>query len=826
LGHVEKFVKASPVQTSFNAGELSPLLDGRTDLDKYAHALKRCENFIPTVQGPLKRRGGTRYIAPIKLDSISKAWLVPFEIGNGSSYVCEFGPLYIRFYVNHGQLSTGTPLAWNLSTAYVLADLASRSGVNYYCTAANTNQQPPNASFWYAQTGSIYEVPTGFLFADLTNSDGTCALQFAQSNDVLYIAHPRFFPQKLSRIGVGSFKIENIGANMEVPTPFKSVNITTTTVQASADVGGGVTLTASAAIFTAAMVGQNFYVEQPTNNPIKTWEPGKVIAANDRRRSGLNNYIAVNASTTGTVKPTHTVGMRYDGDAGIQWNWTDDGFGVCLITGFTSTTIVTVSIMKRFPWSVTTAAATPTTKWAYMAWTATDGFPRSVAFFRGRLCWGRDSTVWGSVPSDFENQNPLDGGQTTDSSALTLSLAADNNDFIKWMRATDALLVGTSTGEYAITEITSGDPFASDNAQAKRQSGYGSNGAQGLVVSEFTLFVQRGGRKVRELTFDIQSNGYTAKDLTVLSENMTTNGTSLTVGLVGVLQMAFQRDPDAILWCVRADGLLMAFTYNREQQVYGWHRQPLGGPGYVESVASIAAPNNAQDDVYMIVRRVVASTNRRYVEWLGHVEYPGGAQTSSHPAYTPPPSDYTEGTIRVWDAFHVDAGLSYDGAPASTFSGMGHLEGMTVDILHDGAVHRPLVVSSGAVTLDPNKTGKTVHIGLTCPCKMQTMRFNAGNPDGTAQGKLAKLIGVVIRFFETVGGKIGEDPDGNLVSLELRDASAPMDQANAPFTGDTYRTADSTWNDQGVRVAYVNDQPLPVTIVAVMPQLKTEGERA
>lgn len=774
--------KASAIQSSFNAGELSPLLEGRVDIAKYASGLRRCENFIPSVQGALKRRTGTRYIAPIKEDSISRAWLIPFDVGVGNSYLIEMGPLYARFWTNHGLLRTSP-----------------------------TDQLP-------------YEIATPFLFRDLFNADGTCGFQFAQQNDVLYIAHPKQYPSRITRTSPSTFSFGYIGGSNEVQAPFAAFNMASSgnpyiaqqynpnvTVWASTDTGN-VTLTASDNIFSDDMVLRGFYLEQPKNNPIKTWEPGKTIVAGDRRRSGLNNYVALNAATTGTVKPTHIDGARYDGDTGVQWLWTDDGFGVVAILGITTAQVATGFVQKRLPGSLV-GTATPTTRWARSAWNPTDGYPRAVSFFYGRLCWGRDQTIWASVPDDYENQNPMEGGQTTDASALSLTIAADKNDYVKWMKAQDALIIGTASSEYAISAVSGADPFSSLNAQAKRQSTYGSNGAAPLHVNEFILFTQASGRRVRELAFDIQSNGYVAKDVTVLSEH-------LTVG--GIVQIAYAGDPDTVLWAVRADGMLLGFTYNREQQVFAWHKQPLGGPGYVESIATIKAPDGKRDELYLIVRRWDPSG----LQWRRYVEYLGDPPVAVNTPQGFPAAAYDEKPLRVWDSFYVDCGLSYDGAAQKTFTGLDHLEGQTVDVLADGAAHHKLVVKNGSIVLDDNQAAKVVHVGLPCPAKFQTMRINVGAADGTSQGKIAKLIGVSVRLFESLGGKIGYDPDAaNLNPIEYHNANDLMDTAATPVTADVFLRPENNWDEQGVRVGILADQPLPMTIVAVMPQLNVQDER-
>lgn len=52
-----------PAKIQFNGGEISPWLEGRIDLAKYDKSSKLCRNFIPSVEGCLKRRGGTLFVA-------------------------------------------------------------------------------------------------------------------------------------------------------------------------------------------------------------------------------------------------------------------------------------------------------------------------------------------------------------------------------------------------------------------------------------------------------------------------------------------------------------------------------------------------------------------------------------------------------------------------------------------------------------------------------------------------------------------------------------------------------------------------------------------
>lgn len=144
--------KITPIFTTFSKGELSPLLDGRTDVQVYYNGVKTLENFIVTPYGGVTKRPGTYYVAEVK-DSARATRLIPFQFSITQAYILEFGDRYMRFYYNNGQLLS---------------------------------------------SGTAYEITTPYLEADLFD------LQFAQDADTMWITHPNYKPRKLTR-GAASF---------------------------------------------------------------------------------------------------------------------------------------------------------------------------------------------------------------------------------------------------------------------------------------------------------------------------------------------------------------------------------------------------------------------------------------------------------------------------------------------------------------------------------------------------------------------------------------------------------------------------------------------
>lgn len=767
--------KASPLLSSFNGGEFSPALEGRVDLGKYQSACKQMVNFIPMVQGPARRRSGTRFVEEVK-DSSDRTWLIRFEFSESQAYILEFGDQYIRFYTNHGQVLSG---------------------------------------------GSPYEIASPYTAADLTNANGTLRLRTVQSGDVIYIVHPSYEPRKLSRFGATNWTLTTINF---VGGPFLDIDPdNSTTIYASAQTGS-VTLTASAATFASTDVGSLFLIEEEDLSAIKPWDAGQELSVGEGsngvnvsgilRRSDGKTYKCVTSDfapaaspakviRTGGIKPIHTRGIAADGDGlpkqpdnsdptvyreGVEWEFQDPGYGWVKITGYTNSTTVTATVLSSLPAGVV-GSGNATPRWAFGRWSSTRGWPSQVAFFRERLVFSTGQILNFSVAGDFENFSPRnESGEIAADQAITIEVASDTVNTVEWLAPSDGLLIGTAGGEFLCKELTTDEPFGPGNVKVVQQSTYGSKSVIPLQVGESVLFVQRSGRKLRELQYEFASDKFKSSDLTVLAEHITSGG---------INDIVYQQEPHSIVWAVRADGVLLGFTFNREQDVLGWHRHPVGGDGIVECMEVIPCPDGTQDDLWLIVRRTIDGQTKRYIEYLEQ--------------------DFTEDSD-IEDAFFVDSGLTYNGTAATTITGLGHLEGEEVAILADGAAHPPRTVASGQITLQRSAT--KVHVGLAYNSLIQTLRIEAGAQDGTAQGKTKRITKAVMRFLATVGAKAGADPT-DLDEIQFRKPADPMDQAVPPFTGDKMVEWPGTYDFDGY--IYVQQpQPLPMTLVAIMPQVVTQ----
>jgi hypothetical protein len=391
---------------------------------------------------------------------------------------------------------------------------------------------------------------------------------------------------------------------------------------------------------------------------------------------------------------------------------------------------------------------------------------------------------------DFSARNTA--GEVAADQAISLEVASGEINDIQWLHPDRELIAGTAGGEFTIGELTNGDPLGPGNVKVQLQSRFGTRGVPPVGSGSSTLFLLRAGTKLREIAYEFTADNYSTKDATTLSEHITKPG---------IIDMDYALDPYSVVWCVRSDGLLLGFTWNNEEQVKGWHRHLIGGAGAVESVSVIPRPDNTGDQVWMVVRRTIGGQTRRFVEIM---ENP-----------------WERGQLQA-DAFYVDSGLTYSGAPATTISGLSHLEGLTVDVLADGSAHPQRVVASGAITLQ--RLASKVHVGLPCPPRLLTMRLEAGAQDGTAQGKTKRIHKVTFRVQDTGGLLVGPSATGTLQEIEFRTPADPMDAPPPLFSGDKLVAWPSSY-ETDARMFVTNDKPTPLTLVGIYPQVVTQDAR-
>ncbi|MCM5682517.1 hypothetical protein M8A51_23555 [Schlegelella sp. S2-27] len=808
---------ASIAQRSFAAGEIAPAVYGRADVSKYQNGLRTCRNFYVMRHGGVTNRPGTRFICEVK-DSTKRVRLLKFVFNSEQSYVLEFGEGYIRFIQNAAQLEVSGVANWSNVTAYTVADLVTQGGVFYYCIQAHTNQVPPNATYWYPLTGTIYEIPSPYQEEDLEG------LQFVQSADVMTIVHPNHSPRDLRRQGALEWTLV---AKTFVPGIDAPVNLNATTGAGSVNVSYKVTA-----------VAEETYEESLPSGEL-------VVLGGD-----------------------YPIQLDWDAVSGaVEYNiYRDNDDGVFGFIGISPTNAFTDDNIARDTSQTPPVARNP--------FSGTGNYPSAVNYYQQRLTFGnsdnRPETVWMSKSGAYNNFSISSPLQEDDS--VTFTLAGRQVNEIRHILDIGSMVILTSGGEWVVRG--DGDGVVSPIAINARQQGYsGSAEVAPVLIGNSALFVQARGSIVRDLRFELESDAYVGKDLTVFSAHMF-DGYQIT-------RWDFQQVPHSIVWAVRDDGTLLGLTYMRDQDVWGWHRHDTDGA--FEDVVCI--PESNDDAVYTVVNRTIGGVTQRYIErfadrrivdlptdaWFvdSGLSYDGlnaGATTitlsgGTDWVYTETLTATASATLfaptDVGNEIVFDLGgenlrceitaystnqivsvrpnrtvpVAFRGAATAdwamavdTVAGLDHLEGKSVGILADGyvvanGVDAPLfTVASGSVTL-PRPYAQII-VGLPIESDFETLDLDPLG-DSLLRDK-RKLIRSVTLVVESSRGIFAGPDEDNLREYKQRTDDEGYDSPTEPVTGNIEINMSGTWNDNG-RVFVRQRDPLPLTILSAIPEGQIGG---
>jgi hypothetical protein len=901
---------ANLLVTALNAGELSPYMDARTDVEKYRSGCRTLENMVVLPYGGVYRRAGTEYLGEAK-NTDRRCRLIGFNFSTTTRFVLEFGHQYIRVWGNDSPVAHPAGSAWATTTAYAIGDIVTNGGTTYYAVSAHTSaasfSTDLTAGRWYAQPASgVLEFPSPYQESELRE------IQYVQVNDIMYLAHANHAPRKLARLANDDWTLTAV--DFKWP-PLLDQNITGDTLSAARFIGD-TTVTARTKggdlrdnMFTSGHVGSHWAIEyarssssltlavdgnfvseteldisgQWTVTTVGTWQGTiRLLRMSDDLVNEVGYYqsgSATRSGTTATVVLTDHGVSTGDG-LFIYYSSNTAPFGVTtrdLVTAtrvdkntftfavansgatslanFTFQNVSRMEVVREFRSETTarnfiatgeeltrgvyklqvvnyisntsarvflestdftnggtfvvnsigTAGRTAnvtiknflglrtgnTIRWSEAAFSGVRGYPRAVAIHEQRLCFGGTShqpnTVWCSKVDDFEN---FQLGSSADD-GLQFTVASSEGNRIEWMFSQKRLMLGTSGDEWTIGGADSGQAFSATNVQAQKQSSFGSKTMRAILLNDVLLFVQRRGRKVRELTYNFERDGWVAPDLTVLSEHVTQGE---------LVELAFQQQPDAILWAVRGDGQLVGMSYERDQEVVAWHRHTTDGE--FESVATVYGLSGADDEVWLVVKRTINGQTKRYIERF---------KADNRAKFEAQTKD---------DWWYLDCAKRYSGTATDTITGLSHLEGRAVSVLANGAVQPDETVASGQITLD--KTYTKALAGLPYTSTILPMKFDFDLRDGPTRGRKKRINRVEVSLFKSLAGEASTNGT-EWLWIYPRDFTDPMDASPPPFSGDAEVVVAGDYSDDSD--IYLRQRlPYPFTVRALVVKLDAYGD--
>ncbi len=911
--------KVSPQVRSFNAGEYSPLMEGRNDTNGYPASSRAMSNAVAAPQGPWIPRSGTEFINTVyKHDEEST--LIPFVFSETDFYMMEFANSRVRFFTEQGVLvytavamTVTDDSPFKFDSATLGADVGDEVALVGFPDTYNLNGVVGKI---VGKVGTVYELDIPHPALPLLTAEVARVYHIVSpyastvlddivdvpSLDVVYLFHPTIKTYKLQRSNTYSWAFTAVAWS---DGPYLPVNETKTVLSVSATGKATPNMTnntspSGTASGSSVLAGLDYYlafddvknttywqsnVEQsgiiqyqassgyiadgycihmavnnadinytskdyaPSNFTFEGSNDGSTWVILDKKNNYIlydNNkslfftipnttsytYYRLNIESTtrnGAIKPavkslvirsttSTSLTLTASSVTGINNGQgflstdvgrllrvqADDGaWRPMVISARSSTTQVTVTLLgEPFP------NLNPTAKWRLGAWSDTTGYANTGCFFQDRL-WAGGSTAFPDIIAAsqtglYENMAPTtEAGEVLATSGICVRLNARKLSRIKWLVGVKkGLAIGTGAQEFIASTTTSSEGarvlsplpggFVAEDCSAR-----GSSDTIPVSIDTQVLYTQRSGRTLREFTYNYEADNYKSPSMSLLASHL---------GVSPFKQLAYAAEPYSIVWVRRAAGSIVGLTYNRDEDVVGWHRHNFENE-VIKRIAVMPSSDQLQDTLWMIIERTVDGTQRRYIEKL---------------------TKFWDFGMTIEDAHYVDSGLRYTGDPITEVYGLQHLEAREVYGLADGIPVGPFTVTDGMIVL--LQEASNIVIGLGFDSEGETSSLENGAQDGTAQGKEKRMMNFTAKVWDSYGGEIGtwNEDMNEVVYVPLADLyrSGNVDEIETItlFTGilGPFTPAPGYEKRGSVFFRRKKEEPLPFNIVALMPQMVTQ----
>lgn len=848
-------MKIDSLQTNFTAGEISPLMVGRVDFNRYQNGVAKLRNFFVRPQGGISRRPGTVYVGAAK-NASKTARLVRFVVSEEVAYLLEFGEQYVRIYQDCQQLQTSPGVAYEVTTPYMENDLAnlyfSQSADVLYIfhpdfqtrTLSRYSQfdwrlatfetidgpylatTPPGVTLQISNVSDTATVTsnaaTTFAVGDIGKytrfreddvwklglitaftSDRIVTIKYL-TNLLTYMPGTKFSSEADSR-GTGAYGDIAPIANLTIIHPtissvysgvFGAYDINKFIRHPTATAGNADWYPTTAAAASSLTVGTA--VTQPA---------GAGYTAVDTQLTVSNRVITatVTSSGAGTFAATD-VGrhIRFNFSGRITW---------AKITAYVSDLQVTAQFYESIPLDTQMMLQTPgtamsstnlpilsnfgyCTDWKFGAWSSTTGWPSCGCFHEQRFVAARTDAekqgIWFSRPDDYVDFSTTEfDGSVQDDNGITYALASGELNEIVWVSPGDVLLVGTIGNEWQVLPA--------------------STIKEPLTPTNFLANPQtsRGSKlgfrpiKADASTLFIQKSGAKIREMMFNfqidkheSEDLTIASEHILREGSGCLDIAYQPEPLNTVYALRTDGKVACLTYERKQEVVAWSVLEFES-ATVESLVVIPAGDGTDDVFFLMHRTDNTGAAVHYIEKLTPIVYEDMEQMC-----------------------FVDCAVEYEGSSTTTVTGLSHLEGKTVQVYADGSYRGETEVSSGSVTL--TEAASHIFVGLPITSYLKTLPIPEGNRIGAGTSATKRVHKITANIFESVGFKHGPSLS-DLIEEPFTDLTESVDDTPPLFTG-LYPFQPNLDFSLAGSYYIVQDKPLPLTILSLAPSLKTNEQ--
>lgn len=723
----------TPVIRALNGGLWSPRMFGRHDLDVYQKALSKCENFIPTVGGSARKRGGTIFAGLTKDVFSGPVRVIPFVFSATDASTIELGHNYVRFWKDGALTEVG---------------------------------------------GVPLELATPWQADELEDID------YAQDADTICIVHRNHPPQLLQRFADTDWRITELDPTygpylgrgeilpgivatstvFNVDTPvwltYDSTKPTGNDMRIESPIWSGNFIARSGSGFGAATV------------------TGLFDANRDIGRLIMLNAFDATGNAGGTMDDLIDTELAFP-----VWG---------RITAVPDTATLTIELYDGWWPEITSARIDISTQMWFMdaffesADATIKEWPQTCTFFEERLFLGASplapDLMHGSRTGTLKDFDLLsasdappaipatDGGaagvvtrfqlpnpqaEVLATSGISLGISGSEVAEIQWIRPIgSSLMAGTTRSVYQLSAVGENKIFGPTEAISSRPTNaIGSTRIGAIALRDRLYFLLPSEERLFMLNYRLQSDSYIAQEVSLFNPDILSSG---------VKDSASSVDPEPIYWTATRNNTLAGITIDTEQQVFAFHEHVIAGTDVqIESVCSIPDLDDGEDQVWLVVSRTVNGATVRSMEYI-HVPFKKGDDKRTQ--------------------HFVDAGV-IDFSATTAISGLSHLEGETVAVLGDGAYIGDFEVTAGAITIP--RVYVEVHAGLLYDSEVNSVPIVVNDPQGSSFGKKQRASSVTMYLVRTIGGEVAAGPSDGLRwrPINMRTGASPIGEALEPETG-------------------------------------------
>ena len=544
-------------QNSFQYGEISDNTVMRTDSPIYAASAQSLENMIVLPEGAVKKRHGTKFIDTASSYTNKEIHLTSFVFDDNEEYLIAIGDAFIAPF---RLLSDGTVV-----------------NLNDVTVDTQSNPLPFDKDY-------LHEYNT------------------AQYGDVMFICHPLFAPRMLTRTSLTTFEVSVFSFDesfdgKDTFQPYSVFHYTNQTLQVSSfSEGSNRTLTVNTPYFDTTgkhnnvvirYGGNEIRIDSVTNTMNAT---GTVIKELSTRLTVTNPLRTRNGSTT--IEITH---INHGITAGSTINISDavavGGINASAING----NKVVIAVLDENTYTIGASASAnesedgggfvkissngTTTNWDEQSFSALRGYPAAVTFHENRLCFAgtiaEPDTIFMSQLGEFFN---YDVGDADDTDAIILVAATGDVNEIRYMRSNRDLQIFTLSDELYIPTYLN-QSITPTNAQIRKQTPFGTEFVLPTSIDGATIFVERGGRAVREYIYSDAEDAYIATGISTVASHLIVDPVDM-----AVVHSGFNTQ-ESYAAMVMGNGDIGLFSSNRAEKRAAWTN--LTTQGSFLSVAAI-----------------------------------------------------------------------------------------------------------------------------------------------------------------------------------------------------------------------------------------------